>query len=32
MGYAATLGFAFALVILVVVLLQKKFIETETTG
>jgi ABC-type sugar transport system permease subunit len=29
MGYAATLGFAFALVILLVVVLQRKFIETE---
>ncbi|MEK9138763.1 MAG: sugar ABC transporter permease [Bacteroidota bacterium] len=32
MGYAATLGFVFALVILVVVLLQRKFIESEPTG
>lgn len=32
MGYAATLGFVFALVILVVVLLQRKFIESEQTG
>ncbi len=32
MGYAATLGFVFALVILVVVLLQRKFIESETVG
>lgn len=31
MGYAATLGFAFALVILAVVLLQRKVIETEST-
>jgi ABC-type sugar transport system permease subunit len=31
MGYAATLGFVFALVILSVVLLQKKFIESEPT-
>jgi multiple sugar transport system permease protein len=30
MGYAATLGFVFALVILAVVLLQKKFIESES--
>ena len=29
MGYAATLGFAFALVILLVVLLQRKLVETE---
>lgn len=29
MGYAATVGFVFALIILGVVLLQKKFIETE---
>jgi ABC-type sugar transport system permease subunit len=32
MGYAATLGFVFALVILVVVLLQRKVIESEPTG
>jgi multiple sugar transport system permease protein len=32
MGYAATLGFVFALVILVVVLLQRKFIESEPMG
>lgn len=32
MGYAATLGFVFALIILVVVLLQKYFIESEPTG
>jgi ABC-type sugar transport system permease subunit len=32
MGYAATLGFVFAMVILVVVLLQRKFIESEPTG
>lgn len=32
MGYAATLGFVFALIILGVVLLQKKVIETESTG
>jgi multiple sugar transport system permease protein len=32
MGYAATLGFVFALVILVVVLLQRKAIESEPTG
>jgi ABC-type sugar transport system permease subunit len=32
MGYAATLGFVFALVILIVVLLQRKFIESEPTG
>jgi len=31
MGYAATLGFAFALVILLVVVIQRKVIETETT-
>jgi hypothetical protein len=31
MGYAATLGFVFALVILVVVLLQRKVVETEPT-
>jgi multiple sugar transport system permease protein len=32
MGYAATLGFVFALIILAVVLLQKHFIESEPTG
>ena len=32
MGYAATLGFMFALIILCVVLLQRKFIETEPTS
>ena len=32
MGYAATLGFVFALIILSVVLLQRKFIETESTS
>lgn len=32
MGYAATLGFAFALVILVVVLAQRKVVETEPTS
>jgi hypothetical protein len=31
MGYAATLGFVFALVILVVVLAQRKVVETEPT-
>ncbi len=31
MGYAATLGFVFALVILVVVLVQRKVVETEAT-
>lgn len=31
MGYAATLGFVFALVILVVVLVQRKVVETEPT-
>jgi len=31
MGYAATLGFAFALVILLVVVIQRQVIETETT-
>ncbi|HLX12006.1 MAG TPA: sugar ABC transporter permease [Bacteroidota bacterium] len=31
MGYAATLGFVFALIILGVVVLQRKFIETEPT-
>jgi ABC-type sugar transport system permease subunit len=31
MGYAATLGFVFALIILAVVLLQRKVIETEPT-
>ncbi|MBU2529686.1 MAG: sugar ABC transporter permease, partial [Elusimicrobia bacterium] len=30
MGYAATIGFALALVILVVVLLQKKYLGEET--
>ena len=30
MGYAATLGFVFALIILAVVLLQRKFIESES--
>jgi ABC-type sugar transport system permease subunit len=32
MGYAATLGFVFALIILAVVLLQRKVIETESTS
>lgn len=32
MGYAATLGFVYALVILAVVLVQRKVIETEPTG
>ena len=32
MGYAATLGFAFALVILLVVLLQRKVVETDSGG
>ncbi len=32
MGYAATLGFVFALIILAVVLLQKHFIESEPNG
>lgn len=32
MGYAATLGFVFALVILVVVLIQRKLIEAEPTA
>jgi multiple sugar transport system permease protein len=32
MGYAATLGFVFALIILCVVLLQRKVIETEPTS
>ncbi len=32
MGYAAALGFVFALIILVVVLLQRKLIETEPTS
>jgi ABC-type sugar transport system permease subunit len=32
MGYAATLGFVFALIILCVVLLQRKVIETESTS
>ena len=32
MGYAATLGFVFALIILAVVLLQRKVIETEATS
>ncbi|MBI3004029.1 MAG: sugar ABC transporter permease [Ignavibacteriales bacterium] len=32
MGYAATLGFLFALVILVAVLLQKRVVETESTA
>ena len=31
MGYAATLGFAFALVILLVVIIQRRVIETEAT-
>jgi multiple sugar transport system permease protein len=31
MGYAATLGFMFALVVLVVVLLQRKVVESEPT-
>lgn len=30
MGYAAALGFCFALIILVVVLLQRRFVETDT--
>ena len=29
MGYAATIGFAFALIILLVVLVQKKYLDTE---
>lgn len=29
MGYAATIGFAFALIILIVVLVQKKYLDTE---
>ena len=32
MGYAATLGFVFALIILCVVLLQRKIVETEPTS
>lgn len=32
MGYAATLGFAFAFIILCVVLLQRRFVETEPTS
>ncbi len=32
MGYAATLGFVFAVIILCVVLLQRKFIESESTA
>jgi ABC-type sugar transport system permease subunit len=32
MGYAATLGFVFALIILTVVLLQRKVVETEPTA
>jgi multiple sugar transport system permease protein len=32
MGYAATLGFVLALIILVVVLIQRRVIETEPTS